>query len=219
MSKFLIDDYPLVFLPALAVEYGLNEAIVIQQIQYWTKKNKPSKDGFVWVYNTIPEWKKQFPFWSERTIFAVLKRLRDSKILIAEKLDDNPCNHTLYYRLDTTMFAGSILQTLRDPSCKPCEITVNTETTRDYSESFDDFWKAYPKKIAKGNAEKAWKKIKPDENLVAEIITAIAKQKPLWTDPKFIPHPASWLNAKQWLDGVEIKVGKVLNYWEKGYVP
>jgi hypothetical protein len=33
MSK-LIDEYPLVVLPSLAVDYGLNEAIVIQQIHY-----------------------------------------------------------------------------------------------------------------------------------------------------------------------------------------
>jgi hypothetical protein len=50
-------------------------------------------------------------------------------------------------------------------------------------------------------------------------IAAIAKQKQTWTDPKFIPHPATWLNGKRWLDGVEITAGKQLKYWEKGYQP
>lgn len=217
MSKLLIDDYPLVFLPMLAIRYGLNEAIVIQQIHYWTQKSKVYPDGFEWVYNTIPEWKQQFPFWSERTIFSILKKLRDAEVLFAEKKDNNPLNHTLYYRLDYTKFGSLMSQELQDRSRKVCKNTINTETTKNYSVSFEVFWKAYPKKIAKGNAEKAWEKVKPDEKLVADIIAAIAKQKINWTDPKFIPHPATWLNAKRWLDGVEVTTGKQLKYWEKGY--
>ena len=84
---------------------------------------------------------------------------------------------------------------------------------------FDAFWSAYPRKTAKGNAESAWKKIKPDEQLLEEILTAVAKQKSTWTDPKFIPHPATWLNGKRWLDGVDTTAGKKLKYWEKGYQP
>jgi predicted transcriptional regulator len=219
MSKLLIDDYPLVFLPTLAVKYGLNDAIVIQQIHYWSQKNKLSEDGFTWVYNTIPEWQKQFPFWSEKTIFNILKRLKEAGVLFAEKKDKNPLNHTLYYRLDYEKFENAISQDLPDRTSKVYDNTINTETTKNYSESFENFWKLYPRKIAKGNAEKAWEKINPDEKLVADIVAAIAKQKPTWTDPKFIPHPATWLNGKRWLDGVEVTTGKQLKYWEKGYTP
>lgn len=218
MNNLLIDDYPLVVLPTLAVKYGLNDAIVIQQIHYWSQRNKPSQDGFSWVYNSIPEWNKQFPFWSEKTIFSILKRLRECGVLIAEKKDENPWNHTLYYRLDYTKFGLSTSQELPDRSRKVYENTVNTETNK-YIDHFDDFWNAYPRKIAKGNAESAWKKIKPDEQLLQEILDAIAKQKPTWTDPKFIPHPATWLNGKRWLDGVDNTAGKKLKYWEKGYQP
>ena len=220
MSKVLIDEYPLVFSPTLAAQYGLNDAIVIQQIHYWSKKNKPSQDGYVWVYQTIPQWQKQFPFWSERTIFSILKRLRDSGILYAEKKDDNPLVHTLYYRLDYSKFADSISQDLQPPSRKTCENTIYKETNKDYIDSFEVFYKAYPNKKAKGSAEKAWLKIKPDENLFTDIMEAIAKQKPTWTDPKFIPHPATWLNKRRWEDEVATKpVGKQLKYWEKGYTP
>jgi hypothetical protein len=63
---------------------------------------------------------------------------------------------------------------------------------------FDDFWKVYPRKVAKGSAVKAWrsaiKKAPPDE-----ITSAAGKYK--WPDdPKFIPHPATWLNAERWAD-------------------
>jgi len=98
--------------------------------------------------------------------------------------------------------------------------TTETETERETetenrSKSFDLFWSAYPRKTAKGNAENSWKKIKPDQKLVADIIAAIAKQKPSWTDPKFIPHPATWLNGKRWLDDIDGAIPKK-QYWEKG---
>ena len=66
---------------------------------------------------------------------------------------------------------------------------------------FLDFWKAYPRKRSKGDAEKAWSKQNLDAK-VDEIIAAVEAQK-TWPDwlkdnGRFIPHPASWLNAKGW---------------------
>ena len=128
----LINEYPLVFLPSLAVQHGLNEAIVIQQIHYWSNKLKPHDDGLVWVYNTIPEWKKQFPFWSERTIFSILKKLRESGVLIAESKSNNLWDRTLYYRIDYEKLGHTISQPLQDGDRKLCKNTIYTETTREY---------------------------------------------------------------------------------------
>ena len=72
---------------------------------------------------------------------------------------------------------------------------------------FDEFWQAYPRKKAKGDAEKAWRAIKPDSSLLAVILGAVASQaqSPEWTKDagQFIPYPASWLRAKRWQDGAE----------------
>lgn len=72
---------------------------------------------------------------------------------------------------------------------------------------FKQFWEAYPKKRARGDAEKAWKAVKPDPSLLAAILRAIEQQarSPEWTKDagQFIPYPASWLRAKRWQDGVE----------------
>ena len=61
--------------------------------------------------------------------------------------------------------------------------------------SFAEFWKAYPKKVAKGAAERAWPKAR--EHAVA-ILADLASRR--WDDPKFIPHPATYLNARRWED-------------------
>lgn len=202
MSNLLINEPPLQVLPSLAVKIGLGEAIIVQQIHYWSQRAKVLDDGFTWVYNTIPEWNKQFPFWSERTIFSMLKKLREAGILIAERKSDNPWNQTLYYRLNYEKLDFPISQHLQDRPRKSCGITVNTETTKEHIDRFDQFWKKYPRKVAKPNALKSWLKVKPDDELTKQIIGAIDKQGLCNREIQFVPHPATWLNARRWEDEI-----------------
>jgi hypothetical protein len=69
---------------------------------------------------------------------------------------------------------------------------------------FDLFWREYPKKVGRGEAEKAFKKLKPSQELVDRIIEAIRKQKQSdqWNKDggQFIPNPSTWLNQKRWED-------------------
>jgi len=69
---------------------------------------------------------------------------------------------------------------------------------------FEKFWKAYPRKKSKGQAEKAFIKLNPSEQLLETIISKIeqAKTSKEWQEEggKFIPYPATWINAKGWED-------------------
>lgn len=71
-------------------------------------------------------------------------------------------------------------------------------------DGFGEFWKAYPKRKAKGDALKAWAKLKDKRNTLTLILGALAWQtKTLdWTKDggQFIPYPASYLNSQSWLD-------------------
>ena len=71
-----------------------------------------------------------------------------------------------------------------------------------YIDRFDEFWKIYPKKIAKENAKKVWLRIKPNDDLIAKITKAVKDQKLSEREQQFIPHAATWLNAKRWEDEV-----------------
>ena len=99
MSKLLISEHPLQVLPRLAVAIGLNQAIVVQQIHYWLEKSRIEKNGHFWVYNTISQWKAQFPFWSKNTVQRILAKLKESGLLVGEFLSDND-SQLLYYRID-----------------------------------------------------------------------------------------------------------------------
>ena len=82
----------------------------------------------------------------------------------------------------------------------------NKPITSLYSERFDKFWQAYPKKKSKGHAMKAWIKINPDPLLCKQILEAIEKatSSPDWQKDggRYIPHPTTWLNAQGWLDEI-----------------
>jgi hypothetical protein len=71
---------------------------------------------------------------------------------------------------------------------------------------FEAFWNTWPKEKRrhKGDAEEAWKQIKPDKPMTEYILRAIerAKQSKDWTkeEGRFIPYPAKWLKAKGYDD-------------------
>jgi len=71
-------------------------------------------------------------------------------------------------------------------------------------EQFEAWWAIYPRKRSKGDAEKAWRALHPDSELVERIMRATTRARTSrdWMKDagEFIPYPASWLRAKGWLD-------------------
>ena len=116
----------------------------------------------------------------------VMKKLRDDKT--------PPRNATRHDNRDAHDPASATSTTRQSrPMKHPIETPLETSIT------FDQFWKAYPRKTAKGAARKAWDKLQPEEQLAAiEGATRFA------ADPNreetFTPYPATWLNAEQWGD-------------------
>lgn len=102
----------------------------------------------------------------------------------------------------------------------PPETEQSTETEQSPPiappRGFDLFWKAYPKKVGKGAAEKAWKKISKPSEILGKIVLALQWQKKSeqWTrdNGQFIPHPATYLNEKRWDDERE-KVNTINDPW------
>lgn len=73
-----------------------------------------------------------------------------------------------------------------------------------YKASFERFWSGYPKKTAKQSALKAWLKLKPDEKLTENILSALERFKKtdqwLKDNGQYIPYPATWLGGRRWED-------------------
>lgn len=102
MGKLLFDESPLVIQPSLAKAIGLNEAIVLQQIHYWLQGNKSGKEieGVRWIYNSLAEWKEQFPFWSESTIYRALQSLEEKKLIQIGEFNQRKYDRTKWYTIN-----------------------------------------------------------------------------------------------------------------------
>jgi len=109
MSKLLIDEYPLIVLPSLAMRIGVSQAIVLQQIHFWCETNKRQnnpryyKDGYWWAIATNKKWLEQFPFWSMSGLKQILNKLRtpgDHGPLLIERRDGNGRGRAVWYRVN-----------------------------------------------------------------------------------------------------------------------
>ena len=85
--------------------------------------------------------------------------------------------------------------------------TKESNTKEDSSCAFDIFWQAYPRKVNKQAAQKAFDKLKPSVELFKAIMSGLAnhKKSKQWVKDggQFIPHASTWLNGKRWEDELE----------------
>ena len=67
------------------------------------------------------------------------------------------------------------------------------------TDAFDAFWHAYPKKVGKDDARKAWHKKRPD---LPTVLTALSQQREYLEREggRFVPNPSTWLNQGRWQD-------------------
>ena len=79
----------------------------------------------------------------------------------------------------------------------------NAETEK----RFERFWTAYPRKVGKKEALKAFTRASPDDALLERMLTAVEKYKrsDQWTRDAgaFIPNPATWINQERWTDEIQ----------------
>jgi len=82
-------------------------------------------------------------------------------------------------------------------------IPIHTKPNQNTGQGdFETFWKEYPRKDAKKNAEKAFRKVRSsDLPAILGAIKALKKTEQwLVSDGKFIPHAATFLNQERWKD-------------------
>lgn len=69
---------------------------------------------------------------------------------------------------------------------------------------FNRFWRAYPKKVGRGQAQKAFERLSPSKKLLYAMIEAIEAQKQTesWMKEggRYIPNPVNWLEGQRWAD-------------------
>jgi len=210
----------------IANEHSVNEAIIIENIAFWTTKNIANKrnffDGRWWVYNSVKAWSKLFPYWSEKVITNIIKKLEDKKVLLVGNYNKASYDRTKWYSLDIGLYDtfyniypnGQMELPKRSnantQTVKPIPV-INTDVISDINNNIDqnkiledninEIYKAYPKKVGKVKAlpaiKKALTKISFDKLLPIVVLFAKYRKN---EDPQYTPHPASWFNGERWND-------------------
>ena len=77
------------------------------------------------------------------------------------------------------------------------------EDTKEYNDAFQEFWKHYPRAVAKKHAYKSF--LKFDKKHWSKIVHGAKYFARLneQTEERFIPHASTWLNQERWLDAFD----------------
>ena len=98
--------------------------------------------------------------------------------------------------------SGVMLHKVKDKENTPVAPEGAARTT--YDSRFESFWTAYPKKVGRGAAERAFKKYKPNDALLEVMLATVEQQRQsdqwLREGGQYIPNPATWSNQKRWED-------------------
>jgi len=191
-----------------ADEYGkfvLNGSILTQNEIRKLTKMSPKKFNFAW--HTLTEYgivKRQengayysgrmVKDWALRSLRIAYGKQGGNPDLVNPKVNQNetsPLNQK---------------ETPSSPSSSSSSSSIINTLARD----FELFYEAYPKKRSKGVAERAFKKVGVPLNVLLE---ALGKQKNSsdWKkeNGKYIPYPASWLNARGWEDETDSEAADI----------
>ena len=85
----------------IAKEYGIVEAILINNFQHWIRTNKANginyHDGHTWTFNSMKAYEELFPYLSLKSIRAALSRLKEKGVLITGNYNETAYDRTLWY--------------------------------------------------------------------------------------------------------------------------
>jgi hypothetical protein len=105
----------------------------------------------------------------------------------------------------------------RHGNCRACGTSARAADRVEDEADFNRFWAVYPLRVAPGAARKAWVGARKKADADTIIAGAEAHRDDPGRDPKFTPHPATWLNQERWADqrtGSAKPPGTPRPFWE-----
>lgn len=155
---------------------------------------------------------------SEKHLEVILSQLSNFVIqtdikLISNRYQSVPVADELQSATDTPRYQSDAPERAGEETETETETEGETDTCaaqvqrNGLMDRFERFYAEYPKKKNRGDAEKAWRALKPDEDVTEKIIAAVkvARTTLDWTKEggQFAPYPAKWLRVKGWEDQID----------------
>lgn len=87
----------------IAEEFGILEAVLLENISFWIMKNAANEknyfEGDYWTYNSCRAFAELFPYATDRQIKYALDKLKDAGIIKVGNFNQNAYDRTLWYGL------------------------------------------------------------------------------------------------------------------------
>ena len=185
-----------------AIKYGVEKAILLQHIRFWCVQNEGKKDnlhdGRVWMYQSVEDMHKHYPYWSTHKLHRMLKSMEDEGLILSGNYNEIGYDRTKWYSIN--------LHSANPPNGTCESATPIPDTKEDTKEDtmFEECWKLYGRKGTKRQAFRYWKRLSKDDKL------AILKAIPRYCDNtnyEYRKFFEGWINPtnRMWENEIVVK--------------
>lgn len=217
----------------IAVRYGIAEAIILNNLWYWVKKNEANGtnyfDGEYWTYNSIKAFEKLFPYLTNKQIRTTLKHLADEGLIKTGNFNKSDYDRTTWYS-----FTEKGINLLESSNCPTGQMELptganrvapqgkpipnnkhnikNTDWKTSISAEFEKLWELYPRKQGKKDALKHYEKSRKSGSTYEEIEEGLRSYvgfiEAYEKDVQFIKMGSTFFSQEAWRDKWEIGNGR-----------
>ena len=146
-----------------AKKYGVECAIILNNIRFWIEKNKANKkhfyDGLYWTYNSAKAFSELFPYFSEHQVRRFLNKLEQLGVIVCSNYNVSGYDKTKWYSVPVNTDFANLQDGLTDLPNGTDEIVrpipyINTDRNNiDFDALLVFFNKVTSKKIKVVNAK------------------------------------------------------------------
>lgn len=86
--------------PALALEIGFNESLLLLQLEFSIVVSRHKEDGERWTYQSVTDLQKMFPFWGKATINRAIKSLVAKRLLRIGNFNKRKYDRTRWFAIN-----------------------------------------------------------------------------------------------------------------------
>jgi hypothetical protein len=91
------------FDPVVAEQFGVDEAILIQNMRFWIHHNQTNGthfyEGRYWTYNSHKAFAEQFPYWSFKQVRRIIDKLKQVGAIMVGTFNQVSWDRTQWYTL------------------------------------------------------------------------------------------------------------------------
>jgi len=184
----------------IAVKYGIEEAIILENMYFWLEKNKANKkhliDGHIWTYNSQEALTILFPYMNRSKIQRVMVKLEKEELILRANYNEKKYDKTTWYTLTPLGYSlfkmNNALFNMNNP------LSQNEQPIPDINTDIntDKIWSLYPNKKGKASAMKSIPKLLKSigYDKLEKCISKFVKENKK-TDIKFIQYGSTFFNG------------------------